>query len=467
MINRHTTFFKALNLVVDYLILNLSMISIYFLLDKSNLLFVNNRRYLPIVLVFNLVWLLSANVSGLYEHVLNIDSVRTYRVVMRTYFLFLSLICFTVVILIGTESYFITREYLFYTLALFGALLSIWKLVFLSLRKSERNSLIIKRDIIIVGGGRIGSDLFSYFQHNPEHGYRVIGFFDDDPENIKDKELYLGVTDSCIPYVLANKVHEIFCTLPNSQASVIKNLITDADKNLIRFKLVPEYFNYGKKPTIVQSFGHIPVISLRTEPLENLLSRLIKRFFDICFSLLIIIFVFSWLFPILAILIKLESKGPVFFVQERSGRNNNNFNCYKFRSMRVNVDSDNVQATRNDSRITKIGAFMRRTSLDELPQFFNVLIGNMSVVGPRPHMIKHTTQYSELIDKFMVRHFLKPGITGWAQISGLRGETQTVDAMLQRVEADVWYLENWSFLLDLKIIVLTVRNSVRGEHNAF
>jgi putative colanic acid biosynthesis UDP-glucose lipid carrier transferase len=189
--------------------------------------------------------------------------------------------------------------------------------------------------------------------------------------------------------------------------------------------------------------------------------------FDCVFSLFVILFIFSWLFPILAVIIKLESRGPVFFTQIRSGRDNNPFKCYKFRSMRVNKDADHMQATRGDNRITPIGAFLRRTSLDELPQFFNVLIGNMSVVGPRPHMIKHTDQYSQLIDRFMVRHFLKPGITGWAQVKGLRGETKTVDAMLKRVEADVWYLENWSFLLDLKIIFLTMRNSFTGDENAF
>jgi len=201
--------------------------------------------------------------------------------------------------------------------------------------------------------------------------------------------------------------------------------------------------------------------------LENLLNRSKKRAFDIVFSIFVIVFVLSWLLPILAILIKLGSSGPVFFVQIRSGRNNRPFRCYKFRSMRVNKNADKKQATRDDERITKIGAFMRRTSLDELPQFFNVFRGNMSVVGPRPHMIKHTKQYSQLIDRFMVRHFLKPGITGWAQIKGLRGEIKTVDDMLKRVEADVWYLENWSFLLDLKIIFLTLKNSILGDKNAF
>jgi putative colanic acid biosynthesis UDP-glucose lipid carrier transferase len=352
-------------------------------------------------------------------------------------------------------------------LALFGFLLGLWKLIFLSIRKNDRTSLIDTRDVIIVGAGRIGYDLYNYFKENPETGYKAVGFFDDSPENIKDNGLYLGGTGDCIKYAMANRVDEIFCTLPNSDSKTIERLMLDADKNLIRFKSVPEYYDYAEKTTYIQSFGHIPIISVRTEPLENLLNRTIKRCFDIVFSLFIIIFVFSWLFPILSILIKLESKGPVFFTQVRSGRDNHPFKCYKFRSMAVNNDSDHKQATRDDKRITKIGAILRRTSLDELPQFFNVLIGNMTVVGPRPHMITHTKQYSQLIDRFMVRHFLKPGITGWAQIKGLRGETKTVDAMLKRVEADVWYLENWSFLLDLKIIVLTMRNSLKGDENAF
>jgi putative colanic acid biosynthesis UDP-glucose lipid carrier transferase len=467
MINRHTTFFKALNLAVDYLILNISMISVYFIEDRTTIFWASNKRYLPIVLVFNLIWLLSANISGLYEQVLNKDSIKTYRVVIKTYILFVSLICFTILILIGTEAYFITRQYLFYSLALFGFLLGLWKLIFLSIRRSERASLRDTRGVIIVGAGRIGYDLYEFINENPDQGYKALGFFDDIPTNVKDKNLYLGATNDCIDYVLSNKVQEIFCTLSLSDSKIIEKLMVDADKNLIRFKYVPEYFDYAKKPTVVQSFGHIPVISVRLEPLENLLNRSIKRLFDVVFSLFVIIFIFSWLFPILSLLIKLESKGPVFFTQLRSGRDNHPFKCYKLRSMYMNNDADHKQATRDDRRITRVGAFLRKTSLDELPQFFNVLIGNMSVVGPRPHMLKHTKQYAALIDRFMVRHFLKPGITGWAQTQGLRGETKTVEAMLDRVEADVWYLENWSFLLDLKIIFLTMKNSLTGDSNAF
>jgi len=467
MINRYTTFFKALNLIFDYLVLNISMIATYLMLDNATTLWVTNKRYLPIVLVFNLIWLLSANISGLYEHVLNKDSIKTYQAVIRTYLLFVSIICFTILFLIGTEAYFITRQYLLYSMALFGSLLGLWKLIFLSIRKSERTSLMDTRDVIIVGGGRIGFDLYSYFSQNPDQGYRVAGFFEDDAEKIHDKKLYLGKTCDCIKYALNNKVDEIFCTLSSSESKTIEELMLDADKNLIRFKSVPDYYDYARRPTVVQSFGHIPIISVRTEPLENLLNRFRKRAFDIVFSLIILLFVCSWLFPILFILIKLSSRGPVFFTQVRSGRDNHPFKCYKLRSMRINNEAHAKQATKYDERITKIGAFMRRTSIDELPQFFNVLIGNMSTVGPRPHMISHTEQYSQLIDRFMVRHFLKPGITGWAQISGLRGETKTVDDMLKRVEADVWYLENWSFLLDLKIIFLTIKNSLLGDMNAF
>jgi putative colanic acid biosynthesis UDP-glucose lipid carrier transferase len=467
MINRHTTFFKALNLIIDYLALNLSLIATYYIENRANIFSAGNRKYLPVALIFNLIWLMSANMSGLYLEVLNKDSILTFRNVFRTYFLFVSFICFTILILIGSEAYFVTREYLFYSLALFGFLLGFWKVIFLLIRKSERASLMDTRNAVIVGAGRTGYDLHEYLLKNWDTGYRVVGFFDDDPAKVSDSKMYLGNTNQCITWVKEHKITEIFCTLPVSESSKIEKLMLGADKNMVRFKSVPEYYDYGNKPTYIQSFGQIPVISARAEPLEHLLNRLIKRCFDVVFSVFVIVFVFSWMLPILAILIKAGSKGPVFFVQTRSGHNNHPFKCYKFRSMYVNNNADKIQATRNDSRVTKLGAFMRRTSMDELPQFFNVLIGNMSVVGPRPHMINHTEEYSALIDVFMVRHFLKPGITGWAQIKGFRGETKTVEAMNQRVEADLWYLENWSFLLDLKIIFLTVRDALVGDENAF
>jgi undecaprenyl-phosphate galactose phosphotransferase/putative colanic acid biosynthesis UDP-glucose lipid carrier transferase len=192
---------------------------------------------------------------------------------------------------------------------------------------------------------------------------------------------------------------------------------------------------------------------------------LLKKSFDIVFSLGVIVLIFPWLFPIIMILIKIESPGPVFFKQERSGRDNESFFCWKFRSMRVNKEADKLQAGKGDQRITKFGAFIRKTSIDELPQFFNVFLGDMSVVGP--HMVNHTKQYTDLIGNYLVRQYAKPGITGWAQVNGYRGETRELIDMQNRVEYDIWYIENWSILLDIKIIIKTVFNIFKGEENAY
>jgi len=464
MIYRYATFFKAVNLTIDYLMLNLSMFISYLLIDSPATWHTDNK-YILIILLFNLLWLLSTNLTGVYERVLNKDSIITYRHFLKAYLLFIFLLSFFIII-IGIQSYLVTRQYLLYSVVLFGFLVGAWKLVFLAIRKSNRNLLMDSRAIVIVGSGRIAMDIFQYFENHKHSGYKVIGFFDDKASRVAEIELYLGSVSDVIDFTLKNNVHEIFCALPTSQSKQIEQLMSEADRHLIRFKIIPEYIK-SKKLMQVENYDHIPVISVRPEPLENMLNRSIKRIFDIVFSLFVIVFVISWLFPILAIIIKLQSPGPVFFTQIRSGKDNMPFKCYKLRSMRVNTDSDSKQATRSDPRITPIGAFMRKTSLDEFPQFFNVLISNMSVVGPRPHMISHTERYSQVIDQFMVRHFLKPGITGWAQINGFRGETKTTEDMLQRVEADVWYLENWSFLLDLKIIFLTFWNVIKGEANAF
>jgi lipopolysaccharide/colanic/teichoic acid biosynthesis glycosyltransferase len=182
---------------------------------------------------------------------------------------------------------------------------------------------------------------------------------------------------------------------------------------------------------------------------------------------MVIVLVLSWLIPIVSLLIKLESKGPVFFKQLRSGRDNNSFLCLKFRSMHTNSLSDIIQATKGDERITKVGAFLRKTSLDEFPQFLNVFLGDMSIAGPRPHMLQHTEQYSEQINHYMVRLYLKPGLTGWAQVNGYRGEIKNLELMKNRVEHDIWYMENWSILLDIKIMFLTLKNILTGEDNAY
>ena len=238
------------------------------------------------------------------------------------------------------------------------------------------------------------------------------------------------------------------------------------DDKMIRLRIVPDFNSFKQRKIKIDFLGGSPVITLREEPLQYELNRIIKRLFDILFSLLVIILIMTWLVPIIGLLIKLSSKGPIFFKQTRSGLDNKEFTCLKFRSMTLNKMSDLKQATKNDPRTTKIGSFLRRTSLDEMPQFFNVLMGDMSVVGPRPHMLKHTKDYADIIDGYMVRQLVFPGITGSAQVNGFRGETKSVEDMENRVKYDVWYLENWTLLLDIKLIFLTIINLIKGSDNA-
>jgi putative colanic acid biosynthesis UDP-glucose lipid carrier transferase len=247
-----------------------------------------------------------------------------------------------------------------------------------------------------------------------------------------------------------------------------RHLLREAERQCVRLKFIPLFADVATHVHMrVDYMAEFPVISIRKEPLEDTGNRLRKRIFDIAFSLFVIIFIMSWFYPLIALLIKWQDRGPVLFKQLRSGRDNMPFVCYKFRSMRINTQSDTLQATEKDERITRLGKFLRKSSLDELPQFFNVLKGEMSVVGPRPHMLKHTKEYGKVIDSFMMRHFLKPGITGWAQVNGYRGKTSNPIQMRKRVASDIWYLENWSTMLDVKIIFLTIINVFKGEENAY
>jgi putative colanic acid biosysnthesis UDP-glucose lipid carrier transferase len=244
-------------------------------------------------------------------------------------------------------------------------------------------------------------------------------------------------------------------------------MMREADEACIHFRLIPDLSYFIKKTVHIDYFRDIPVLSVRKEPLADAGNRMQKRLFDVLVSLPVVLFILSWLVPLVGILIWLESPGPIFFKQPRTGKGKVTFNCIKFRSMKINNDAHLKQASKDDNRLTRIGKFLRKTSLDEFPQFWNVLVGDMSVVGPRPHMLQHTDYYSSVIDKYMVRQFLKPGITGWAQVNGFRGETKTLEKMQSRVRFDIWYIENWSIWLDVKIIFMTVFNTLKGDENAF
>ncbi|WP_241530163.1 exopolysaccharide biosynthesis polyprenyl glycosylphosphotransferase [Christiangramia flava] len=295
-------------------------------------------------------------------------------------------------------------------------------------------------------------------------GYRYLGYFD---ENSSASQTYHGKVAHSYQYILENGVDEIYCLASRLSKQQLNDLITFADNNLKKIKIIPDNKEIFTRAMDVELFNKIPILNLRKSPLETPYAVYGKRIFDVIFSGVVILFILSWLTPILYILIKAESKGPLFFRQKRHGVNKKEFNCLKFRSMAVNSQAHEQMALKGDSRVTRIGAFIRRTSIDELPQFFNVLMGNMSVVGPRPHMQAHTFQYETSVDKYLVRHYAKPGITGLAQIKGYRGEIIEERDIINRTRLDIFYLEKWSPLLDIQIITRTVTNALGGEEKAY
>jgi putative colanic acid biosynthesis UDP-glucose lipid carrier transferase len=329
------------------------------------------------------------------------------------------------------------------------------------------NKNYLVRKIVVIGYNALAKKLVQHLEDEPIKN-EIVGFCEDE-KNVKELTHYPVITNlqNVMEFSVKNEVTEIYSTIAPETNKEIYSLIEKADELCIRFRFIPDLNSFIRQPIHIEYIGQMPMLSVRKEPLNDVANRIRKRLYDLVFTTLVIVFILSWLIPILSLLVLLDSRGPVFFVQRRTGVNNKPFNCIKFRSMRKTSDADVKQATKGDHRITRLGRILRKTNLDELPQFFNVLVSDMSIVGPRPHMIKHTVDYSKVVNQYMVRQFLKPGITGWAQISGYRGETKTLDEMQARVQHDLWYLENWSLWLDTKIILMTCLNMFKGEKNAY
>ncbi|RHJ81917.1 undecaprenyl-phosphate glucose phosphotransferase [Parabacteroides sp. AM08-6] len=449
--------------VGDLVVLNLLFFIVYYGLGPRYTSAISHSLR-EVVLLLNFCYFFSLYFVPLQLHlaIVFIDKIVQRAVVLVTTLMFLFATCLIFLNIGDVLATFLLVYYLV-TVVVF----SLWRVfVRLTLKMYRRKGYNFKR-IIIVGAGKNGMELYKLMKDDLSYGFNIMGFFDD---NLALKTVlpnYLGMTHEVEDFVLANDVDEIYCTLPGTNDEKILRMLNFAEKHMIRFYIVPEFYRNIKKSLVMEMIESIPLLTIRREPLQAAYNRALKRAFDIVFSLAILFTIYPILYAIVGILIKMSSPGPVLFKQKRTGLYGQNFNCYKFRTMRVNPQADSMQAVKNDPRKTRIGDFLRRTNLDEFPQFINVLHGEMSVVGPRPHMLKHTEQYSALIDKYMVRHLVKPGVTGWAQVTGYRGETRTLEQMEGRVKRDVWYIENWSFFLDLKIIVVTVFNMFKGEKNAY
>lgn len=420
--------------------------------------------YFRFLTIANTSWLVLASSLRTYSRT-NILDFESF--IKRTIQVYLLWITFILVYLFFSREYTVSRLFILTTTGVFGLALLINRFIHLGVFSYFKNSDLLVKKVIILGYNDTAKKLTNYFEQDGLN-IEILGYVENE-ENISELSHYPVLANLPDTLQIAKRlnVQEIFSTITPEQNNFIYDLMYQSEKECIRFRIVPNLSVFITREVHIEYYGDLPVLSLRKEPLEDAGNRIKKRILDVVVSLLVTIFILSWLIPLLGLLIFLESGTPIFFKQLRTGRDKKSFYCWKFRSMRVNKEADSRQATQNDSRVTLLGRFIRRTSLDEFPQFFNVLSGEMSLVGPRPHMIKHTSDYSKIVDEYMVRQFIKPGITGWAQVNGYRGEITNPEQIKMRVNKDVWYLENWSLWLDVRILFLTVYQLFRQDDNAY
>ncbi len=458
MRDKPTIYIRTLLFLTDILLLNFSiLLSYYFRFDSLDGLY--ESKYLILVAYLNVVWVVLVLLYSPYK----ISRSEPLTKILRKHFtLIIIQLLLTTAFFVFQKTTYYSRLHLLGSYLTFSTLVMVFRLVFFILLEAYRKKGFNIRNVVVIGYGELSEELNSFFISHPEQGYRMHGFFDKNPNSNA-----LGTFPDIIPYLDKNDIDEIYCCLPYVRYSLIKKLIDFGEDNLIKVKLIADFRGFSFKGLELERYDHIPVLNITSIPLDDKKNRMVKRGFDIAFSSMVIFFVLSWLLPLIALLIKLDSRGPVFFRQIRGGKDNRHFQCLKFRTMIVNNEADSKQATKNDPRITRVGGFLRKTSLDEVPQFINVLLGHMSIIGPRPHPVKLNEEYSTQISKFMARHFVKPGITGLAQAKGYRGETSTVISMKNRVKFDRFYIENWSLFLDIKIIFLTILSLIKGDENAY
>ena len=441
MTERFLRFLQLLITSVDVLTLNIVFFTLILLFPGN--LFRQNWEYAYLAIFLTIAWLTIGLIGNIYQRK-NIFSFENFtRQSMHAIVYFIAI---TSIYLFFFQQYTISRAFILVFLTSIPISFLINRFIFFSVYEHFKRKDYLLDKVLFVGYNNISKRLITYFEENA-YNKEIIGICDES-EHINEVYHYpilsniSGAFEVCKQY----GANEIFSSIAPEQNPKIYELMQFADQNCIRFRIVPDISLLVKNKVHINYINEMPVLTLRDEPLEDLSNRIKKRLFDIVISFLVIVLILSWLIPILALIIKLDSRGPVFFKQNRSGKERKSFLCIKFRSMKMNKQSDIKQATKNDGRFTRIGKFLRRSNLDEFPQFFNVLIGQMSIVGPRPHMLKHTDEYSQLADQYMVRHFMKPGITGWAQVNGCRGEIDSFEKLQGRIDHDIWYMENWSIL---------------------
>lgn len=451
MKGRFSKYINPILLLIDLLIINL--VSHFFFKSQEI-----NKYFYVFISVF---WIVSSLSTGFYRiyrftGVLKLLRLSIVQLIVFTlgYFSFFGIFKEGVVI----NSQFSIINYI--SLAIFIIKIGIYST--LKLYRTLGNNY---RTVVFVEIDDTAKRLLNIFLSKKYLGYKTLGFF----SNIQSKnEKYLGNLNQLENYVLSNDIDEIYATQSKLNKAFLRKLNKFSSRNNIKFKLIPnsqELYSKNKNEEFYDDT--FKVLAVKSLPFQTKENKVVKRAFDILFSFIVILLIMTWLIPILWLVIRLESKGPLFFKQEREGLNGEKFLCYKFRSMRKNNLANKIHASKNDNRVTNVGKFIRKTSIDELPQFFNVLLGDMSVVGPRPHMNVHSEKFEKEVVDYIKRYEVKPGITGLAQVSGYRGEIKRKSDIENRVRLDIFYIENWSFLFDIKIIIKTVLNVFKGEEKAY
>jgi putative colanic acid biosynthesis UDP-glucose lipid carrier transferase len=459
MVKSHTNKFAALYRLVDIALIQVCLyLSVMFYTQTYN------EHYFTLSLIGSVGFALMAESFGLY---------RSWRAGFFKQVVFYTLAS-------GLGAFLLVFAYLFFSKSgsdfsrvalglwmcssLFGMI--VWRFCFQYFLSNMRRKGFNTRNIAILGMSDKGIRLAKEVMDNPETGYRMAAFYDDRDKSRLDEDYHYylrGNIQEGIKNAKKDKYDVIYITLPMQAKDRIEHMLFELGDSTANVHVVPDLFMYCLMHGQMSHVGDVQTISVYDNPMQGSLGAL-KRLEDI-FLAIGILTVIALPMLIIALAIKFTSKGPAIFKQDRYGLNGRKIKMWKFRSMTV-TENDNVvtQATKGDNRITKLGAFLRRTSLDELPQFINVLKGDMSVIGPRPHAVAHNEEYRKIVDYYMLRHKVKPGITGWAQVNGARGETETVDKMKTRIEYDLEYIRNWSLWLDFKIVMFTFTKGFVGKN---
>ena len=461
IVNQRSIYYYKL--LSDLLLLNCAFLISAIYSQSWEILLV--KYYMFFLLIgLNLLWIISANYLNFYDdffsrnfpiQLSNILKISLLQLIITITFIFLA-----------KENLF-TRYFIVYYFILLVLLASLRVIIFRKILKFLRRKGKNVRDLIVVGKGDLAESFKEMILSNPDFGYNFQGFVSansNQKQNASD-EMLKNLESTFLKF----KVDEAVIALPEDSRYMLEEIIKVCDKNAVKVHIIPDYYNLVSKRFQLSTFGDFPIITARREPLNEVQWRLVKRTFDILFSILVTILIISWMYPLILLISIFFDRGPIFFLQDRLGTKNQKFKCFKFRTMKfekIQVD-EFKPVIENDPRITSVGKFLRKYNLDEIPQFINVLLGDMSVVGPRPHAISYNNLYSQIVDEIRLRQNVKPGITGWAQIHGLRGdvtdEEENKKRTKLRIDYDLWYIENWSFSLDIQIILLTVWQMIVGK----